>query len=113
MFTRIKTLPLFFLIFALCGFFSLTVFAADDTPEIDPALELIHALGCKGCHTISGDGGTLATDLSQTGSRWTVKQLEIQLTTDPATREAGFMPSYSSLPNEDLHRVSEYLYNLQ
>ena len=101
-----------FLILFLCGIFPLAVIAADETPKIDPTLELIHALGCKGCHMINGDGGSQAADLTQVGSRLTAKQIETQLTAASATRTTGFMPNYSSVPKDDLQRISDYLYNL-
>lgn len=107
-----KTPAIIFFILFLCGIFFTTAIAADETPQVDPELELIHALGCKGCHVIRGKGGSLATDLTQIGSRMSAKQIEAQLTADPATRLKGFMPSYISLPKNDLQRVSEYLYNL-
>lgn len=88
------------------------VMAADESPKKDPALELINVLGCKGCHTISGEGGSLAADLTQIGSRMSAAQIRTQLIAEPATRSGGFMPSYSSLPENDLDRISEYLYNI-
>ncbi len=112
MFTQMKTPAILFFILFLCGIFFTAAIAADDAPQVDPALELIHALGCKGCHVIRGKGGSLATDLTQIGSRLSAEQIEVQLTSDPTTRLKGFMPSYISLPKNDLKRVSKYLYNL-
>ena len=102
-----------FLILFLCGILPLAAVAADDTPQIDPTLELIQVLGCKGCHIINGDGGSLATDLTHIGSRLTVTQIKALLTADASTRTEGFMPSYDSLPKHELQRISEYLYNLR
>ena len=113
MFTRMKMTATIFLILFLCSFFSVAVIAAEDAPKIDPALELIHVLGCKGCHIINGDGGSLAVDLTQIGSRLTAKQIDTQLAAHSSTRTKGFMPSYSSLPKDDLQRISNYLYNLR
>lgn len=103
------------IIMGLCFFavFSAISLAADKSNATDPALSLIHALGCKGCHVIQGDGGTLATDLSQVGSRLTAAQISSQLTAQADTRTKGFMPSYSSLTKEDLDLISQYLYNLR
>ena len=92
--------------------FTATAIATDDPSQIDPTLELIHALGCKGCHMISGEGGSLAADLTKIGSRMSVEQIKEQLITEPALRTKGFMPSYHSLSEEELERISEYLYNL-
>jgi len=100
-------LIIYFFIFSIA-----TAIAADNASKIDPDLELIHALGCKGCHTINGEGGSLAADLTKIGTRMSVKQIKAQLIAEPATRTKGFMPSYSSLPDKDLTSISEYLYNL-
>lgn len=113
MFDWMKTTATIFLIALLYGFFSMTAVAANETPKNDPELELIQVLGCKGCHMIHGDGGSLAVDLTQIGSRLTAIQIESWLTADTSTRTKGFMPSYSSLSKEDLQRVSNYLYNLR
>jgi cytochrome c553 len=92
--------------------FAATAIATDETTQIDPTLKLIHVLGCKGCHVISGEGGSLAPDLTKIGSRMSVKQIKEQLITEPAIRTNGFMPSYNSLSDDELERISEYLYNL-
>jgi len=113
MFNRMKTTATIFLIVLLYGIFPMAAIAANDVPKIDPELELIQVLGCKGCHMIHGDGGSLAADLTQIGSRLTATQIEALLTADTSTRTKGFMPSYSSLPKEDLQRISNYLYNLR
>ena len=113
MFIRMKTIITISLILFICGGFSAAIIAAKDIPKIDPALELIHVLGCKSCHIINGDGGSLAADLTQIGSRLTAKQIDTQLTAHASTRTTGFMPSYSSLPKDDLQRISDYLYNLR
>ena len=107
-----KSFPAIVLILCSLIVITATAITADDTPQIDPSLELIHALGCKGCHMISGEGGSLAVDLRNVGNRMSAKQIKAHLIADPATRTTGFMPSYRSLPEKDLERISEYLYTL-
>lgn len=77
------------------------------------ALELIQTLGCKACHTIRDDGGSLAPDLTQVGSRLTAAQIQQRLTrhNDPDSRV--FMPDYSTVAPADLERISRYLYELR
>lgn len=95
------------LLAAVIGLNSRTVAAAQSAPE------LIQALGCRGCHVIQGSGGTLAPDLTQIGSRMTVEQIKSHLTAAPETRTGGFMPSYATLPENDLNAISQHLYNLR
>ncbi len=75
-------------------------------------MELIQVLGCLSCHTINGEGGSLAVDLTSEGSRLTASDIMKQLTTDPQSRHGNFMPNYISVPKKDLQRISRYIYNL-
>lgn len=108
-----KFLKIVLLLLAFSGIMTAATIAAADTSPVDPALQLIHALGCKGCHSINGDGGSLAPDLTQIGSRFTSNQIEALLIVPTKTRTRGFMPSYSSLPKSELQLISNYLYNLR
>ncbi len=85
---------------------------SDDPATSHSPMELIQVLGCLGCHSISGVGGSLAIDLTWEGSRLTAADIMKQLTTDPQSRPDGFMPNYISVPKEDLQRISRYIYNL-
>ncbi len=105
----LKKVPLLF----FCAIIPTLAIAVDNTPQIDPVLELIHTLGCKGCHMISGEGGSLAPDLTQIGSRLTAIQIEAQLTTGTASQGKSFMPSYNSLSINELKQMGKYLYNLR
>jgi mono/diheme cytochrome c family protein len=90
-----------------------TLLPAENSAETDrQAMELIQTLGCKGCHTIKGDGGSLAADLTQIGSRMTAEQIYAQLIAKPDSRKTGFMPSYGTLARKQLEAISNYLYNL-
>lgn len=77
------------------------------------ARRLINALGCKGCHKLEGDGGELAPELDKIGSRMTRVQISTHLAAHSKTRTRGFMPSYSTTPEEDLKTISDFLYNLK
>jgi len=85
--------------------------AVADGPEA-AAVELINALGCKGCHMIKNEGGSLAADLTMIGSRMTAAQI-YQVLTAPESSRKNFMPAYNSVPEQDLHTISNYLYQLR
>ena len=85
--------------------------AAEPAQEQDRAVLLIQELGCRGCHIIQSDGGSLAPDLTQIGSRMTASQIKAFLI-NHTTTERGFMPRYSSLTETELQLISEYLYQL-
>jgi len=101
-----------FLILLLCGVFPLTASSAKKSPPADPVMDLIQVFGCKGCHKIYKQGGSIATDLTKVGNRLTAVQIEAILTVDPPPGAKNFMPNYSSLTKEDRQLISEYLYNL-
>jgi len=85
-----------------------------DTPPSTAPQKLIEVLGCMGCHTIgSKPGSSIASDLTQIGSRMTPKQIEAYLIEDATTRTHGFMPSFRTLPTENLHQIATYLYHLK
>ncbi len=107
--SKAQTVMLFFFV----SFPVATLLAADDTLQENPALELIHVLGCKGCHKIQDEGGSLAPNLTQIGSRLTAEQIKEFLTAPVSTRRNGFMPSYNSLSQQELQIISDYLYNLR
>jgi len=93
-------------------FFAAAVAATNNSAQIRPGLELIHALGCKGCHTINGSGGSLAVDLNEVGKHLTLTQIKARLTATTAPAGKKFMPYYKSLTDADLILISSYLLDL-
>ena len=77
------------------------------------ARRLINALGCKGCHKIQGDGGNLAPELDQIGSRMTRDQIKKHLANHRTSNKENFMPSYDTTSQAELTLLSDFLYNLQ
>jgi mono/diheme cytochrome c family protein len=74
------------------------------------ARRLINALGCKGCHQLDGDGGTLAPPLDQVGSRRTKEEIVSYLAAHASMRKTSIMPSFSTTDREELENLSEFLY---
>jgi hypothetical protein len=77
------------------------------------ARPLINALGCKSCHSLEGDGGSLAPELDKIGSRMTLAEIRDVLAAHVETRKNGFMPSYSTTSPTELTNLSDFLYNLR
>ncbi len=103
----VKSLLLLIICLLLAG----NLYAQSD-PEIR-ARRLLNALGCKGCHKLEGDGGTLGPPLDQVGSRLTRKQIEEHLAAHASQRGGSIMPSFSTTPKEDLKALSDFLYNIK
>ncbi len=74
---------------------------------------LINALGCKGCHQLEGDGGSLAPALDQVGKRLSKEEIVRHLAAHASTRESGFMPSYQTTDRDELRNLSEFLHSLR
>jgi cytochrome c2 len=108
-----RTLVILIISLFLINAAPINVLAAEANKQIDPAQALIQALGCKGCHTINKNGGTLAPDLTQIGSRMTAAQIHSHLVAHSDTQTKGFAPSYSTLNEQNLKLISQYLYNLR
>lgn len=98
-----------------CGLLAAGSFSrADPPPPADgSAVQLIEALGCRGCHRIQGYGGSLAANLTDVGNRLTATEINAVLTSHSATRGGNFMPSYRTLTPAEVEQLSSYLYHLQ
>ena len=77
------------------------------------ARRLLNALGCKGCHQVEGDGGSLAPSLDGIGQRMNQEQIITHLKAHRATRQTGFMPSYATTDPAELKNLSAFLLNLK
>ena len=99
------TTTMFLLLFSLL----LTFPATAEESEVQ-ARRLLNALGCKGCHSFEGDGGSLAPALDQIGSRLTGEQIEKHLAAHTETRKQGFMPSYNTTAEDKLKILSDFLH---
>jgi cbb3-type cytochrome oxidase cytochrome c subunit len=75
--------------------------------------ELINSSGCKGCHKIEGQGGTLGPALDGVGKRLNPDQLRQQLVNPKARNPSSTMPSFSHLPKKDLQAMVDFLEGLK
>ncbi len=75
--------------------------------------KLVQSLGCKGCHSLGGSGGSVGPDLTNEAQRhrtrgWLLRQLE-----DPRSHDStSVMPSFASLSASDLDALVDYLMSL-
>ena len=75
--------------------------------------ELFNTVGCMGCHTVNGKGGTVGPNLSDEADKgksrqWLATQIRDPKSHDPET----IMPSYSYLSNEKVNDLVDYLMTL-
>ena len=70
--------------------------------------------GCQGCHTVNGVGGKVGPDLSHIGSHMPDKEMQIQHLKDPrSVHPESSMPGFSTLPEDELEELAEYLVSLK
>jgi putative heme-binding domain-containing protein len=74
------------------------------------ARELINTQGCKGCHRLAGEGGTVGPDLTEVGKRLTPEQIRQQLL-DPKSRNSdAIMPAFDHLAPGEIDALVEFLF---
>jgi ubiquinol-cytochrome c reductase cytochrome b subunit len=83
--------------------------AADDAR----ARELINSLGCKGCHQLAGEGGTLGPAFDGMGTRLKEKDIREQLVNPKGKNPKTMMPAFANLPEKDLKVLVDYLQSLK
>ena len=83
--------------------------AADDAR----ARELIDSLGCKGCHKLGGEGGTLAPAFEGMGTRLKEEDIRRQLVNPKESNPKTMMPAYAHLPEKDLKALVDFLKSLK
>ena len=71
------------------------------------ARRLLNALGCKGCHALAGQGGSVGPALDQLSRRLDAAAL-LQYLQRPAA-EGRTMPAYDHLPQAELKILADYL----
>lgn len=99
----------YLLFLTLLLLYTTSALAADEAK----ARSLINSLGCKGCHSIAGDGGSLAPALDGVGSRLDRDGLESRLLQPKELNPATMMPSYAHLPKEDIAALVDFLRQLK
>lgn len=77
------------------------------------ARELINSLGCKGCHQLGGEGGTLGPAFEGVGSRLKEKDIREQLVNPKGKNPQTMMPAFANLPEKDLKVLVDYLKRLK
>ena len=71
------------------------------------ARRLLNALGCKGCHSLAGQGGSVGPALDQLSRRLDAAAL-LQFLQRPAT-QSRTMPAYDHLREAELKILADYL----
>ncbi len=71
------------------------------------ARRLLNALGCKGCHLLDGQGGSVGPELDRIGRRLDAGALLQYLQRPPGENQT--MPAFDHLPATELKILADYL----
>jgi hypothetical protein len=82
-------------------------------PQEPHRLKLADRLGCFACHSLSRQGGELASPLGGVGARLSPQKLKIALTYPRRLYPHAQMPSYSYLPPKEQKTLLKYLESLR
>jgi len=97
----------------MCVALSLVIATPALAADTARALELINSLGCKGCHQLNGEGGTLGPAFDGMGKRMQEKAIREQLVNPKAKNPNSMMPSFANQPEKDLKVLVDYLKSLK
>jgi mono/diheme cytochrome c family protein len=96
------------LIFALVAIQS-TIFSPLARAEKDAAHELINSQGCKACHTLGGDGGTIAGSFEAMRGKLTREQVRSKLVSQDQRHGNGKIPDFSHLAEKDIDILVNFI----
>jgi mono/diheme cytochrome c family protein len=81
--------------------------------EAITGFDLIHAQGCKGCHTINNVGGVSGPSLDGVGNRLTREQIQQKLLKAEHNQHHSLMPSAKHLTKQEIKLLTDYLDGLR
>lgn len=94
-------------VFFLLG---LTAFPARSADQDDgPARKLINAQGCKACHAMEGDGGTLAGSFEDMRANLSRAQIRLQLVNPSGRHGKNTNPDFSHLSEEEIVSLVNFI----
>ncbi len=74
---------------------------------------LFQSIGCVGCHSVNGTGGTIAPDLSNEGRRGRTRDWLTNQITNPKSHNPNTgMPAFSTLSDQQLNQLVDYMLSL-
>ena len=74
-----------------------------------PARKLINSQGCKACHTLEGDGGTLAGSFEDIRAKLSRAEIRQQLVNQEQKHGKSKIPDFRHLSEEELDALVNFL----
>jgi mono/diheme cytochrome c family protein len=90
--------------------FGLTVSPANSEEQNDgPARKLINSQGCKACHTLEGDGGTVAGSFEDMREKLTRSEVLSQLVNPEQKHGNSTIPDFSHLSDKEIDALVDFI----
>ncbi|MBW2688554.1 MAG: cytochrome c [Deltaproteobacteria bacterium] len=98
------------LIIAIMSLLSLAVSPTGSEAQGDgPARKLINSQGCKACHALEGDGGTMAGNFEEIRASLSRAEIRLQLVNQEQKHGKGTIPDFSHLSEEEIDALVKFL----
>lgn len=98
------------LIIGFASLLGLTVLPANSYGQDDgPARKLINSQGCKACHTLEGDGGTLAGSFEEMRAKLSRTEVRMQLINQAGKHGKGTIPDFNHLAEEEIEALINFI----
>jgi len=89
---------------------SLTAVPASSEEQDDgSARKLINAQGCKACHTLEGDGGSLAASFEEIRENLSRTEIQLQLVNPAHKHGNDKIPDFSHLSKEEIEALVHFI----
>ena len=98
------------LIIGVISLLSVTVLPASSEAQDDgPARKLINSQGCKACHTLEGDGGTMAGSFEEIRESLSRTEVRLQLVNQEHKHGKDTIPDFSHLSEEEIATLVNFI----
>lgn len=96
----------------MCALFSLLTLATA-TAQSESRGEQIFKQKCTMCHVVKGKGGEIGPELTRIAARMQEKEIRAQLENPKKQKPSSTMPSFKTLPKDDMDALLGYLKTLK
>lgn len=98
------------LIIGVISLLGLTVSpACSEAQDSGPARKLINSQGCKACHTLEGDGGSVAGSFEEIRANLSRTEIRRQLINQEQKHGKGTIPDFSHLSEEEIDALVNFI----
>jgi cytochrome c551/c552 len=79
--------------------------------EVDdgPARKLFNSQGCKACHALEGDGGTVADSFEEIRAKLSRVEIRLKLVNTAGRHGRSMIPDFSHLSQEELETLINFI----